>query len=127
VENKNFAMGNAQVGNQVGNVEGDFNSGNFGIRRHEDLAVQLNDLQQAMANARVSGRIDNASADAISSELEAAAKCLPIEGGDSKNGFVLAMKRAKGLAEGLAEITVKITAAIAAAARSNVTDAIGRW
>jgi 8-oxo-dGTP diphosphatase len=115
VENSNFATGNAKVGNQIGNIEGNFNAGTVDFSRREDLTVQLADLRSAMAHARASGRIDSASAEAISAELESAAKCLPVADSKSQNGFVLAMKRAKGLADGLADVTIKITAAIAAA------------
>jgi hypothetical protein len=112
---KNTANDNAQVGQQIGVVYGNNSSSGVFTRQEVDLSTQLVGLRRAMADARCSNEIDDAEARAIANEIDMAAECLPLDGKDSAGRFVLAMKRAKGLAEGLADVTMKITAAIAAA------------
>jgi hypothetical protein len=115
MNNYNIARDKSQVGQQVSEVAGNLYVGTRETGQDADLATQLAELRRAVADARIEGRIDDDSAEALGKEIADAAQCLPIENSKSYRGFELSMKRAKGLAEGLADVTVKVVAAIAAA------------
>jgi hypothetical protein len=115
MNNYNIARDKSRVVYQVSEVKGNFYAGTREAEQDADLATQLAELRRAVADARIEDRIDDASAEALGKEIANADRCLPIEDGESQRGFVLSMRRAKGLAEGLADVTTKVAAAIAAA------------
>jgi adenosylhomocysteine nucleosidase len=111
----NIAQDEAFVGIQAGRVHGNVVSGSVSKRAsHRELEKLLEEVRGELRAARLAGRIDATSADAVTGQLDEAADTLPVTDEESRRKFLVALKKAKGLVEGLAVLTEKVAAAIAA-------------
>jgi class 3 adenylate cyclase len=111
----NIAKGHARVGTQVGNVTG---NAYFGTSPTDDsLRDQMDELREALREARSQGRIDVDTFIAAGWELGEALSCLSVNGTYDRNGLVRALERLAVVVNGVALLESRV-AAIASNARS---------
>jgi hypothetical protein len=111
----NIAKGHARVGTQIGNVTG---NAYFGTSPTDDsLRDQMDELREALREARSQGRIDVDTFIAAGWELGEALSCLSVNGTYDRNGLVRALERLAVVVNGVALLESRV-AAIASNARS---------
>ena len=111
----NLARDRARVGEQIGSigtridhVKGDVHIGGQAADP-DDLHRQLAELRRELAAARAEGRIDQDSHDAAAEELEAADTALSRPG---RAGFLVALRKLKGLVEDVAALASRVATLI---------------
>jgi 8-oxo-dGTP diphosphatase len=114
MKNENFATGNARVGVQAGQIHGNVT---IGISREEpvDLAVSIADLRRQMKQACLDGKLDEETYAAAEAELDAAAGCLRDGSATDRGGFLVSLKRLRGLVADVSELAARLAMIIAAA------------
>lgn len=113
----NIASG--QVGIQAGHVTGS----NVWISAAPqesspiDLLAELAAFREHLLRGHSTGRIDAATYEAAQAELDIASKALETDAPESKNAFVLALKRLRGLIADVTDLATRIAALLATAKR----------
>ncbi|WP_089004500.1 5'-methylthioadenosine/S-adenosylhomocysteine nucleosidase family protein [Micromonospora viridifaciens] len=114
MKNENLATGNARVGVQAGQIHGNVT---IGASREEpvDLAASIADLRRQMKQACLDGRLDEETYAAAEAELDAAAGCLREGSATDRGGFLVSLKRLRGLVADVSELAARLAMIIAAA------------
>ena len=115
--NTQVVKGQARVVGMINEVHGDAHVGVGGTATRpsaESLPALLTTLRSDVAERQQRGEIETADAEAFAAELDEARRHLPVTDEKSKSGFVVAMKRARGLVADLADLTAKVGEAISA-------------
>lgn len=114
MKNENLATGNARVGVQAGQIHGNVT---IGVSREEpvDLAGSIADLRWQMKQACLDGRLDEETYAAAEAELDAAAGCLRDGAATDRGGFLVSLKRLRGLVADVSELAARLAMIIAAA------------
>ncbi|MDG4807173.1 5'-methylthioadenosine/S-adenosylhomocysteine nucleosidase [Micromonospora sp. WMMD1120] len=114
MKNENLATGNARVGVQAGQIHGNVT---IGVSREDpvDLAVSIADLRRQMKQACLDGRLDEETYAAAEAELDAAAGCLRDGSATDRGGFLVSLKRLRGLVADVSELAARLAMIIAAA------------
>lgn len=112
-------VGSGQVGIQAGHVT----SSNVWIGAvpqepsQIDLLAELAVFREHLVREHSTGRIDAATYEAAQAELDLATKALEADTSESKNAFVLALKRLRGLIADVTELATRIAALLVTAKR----------
>jgi 8-oxo-dGTP diphosphatase len=110
---ENVAKDHAVVGAQIGRMTG-------GAVRVDaagqpgELGAQLETLRLALVEARRTGQLDAATYAEARTELATALERLPAADGDGRSGFVLALRKLKGLVEDAVGLAAQVSAILAA-------------
>ena len=97
-------------------VHGDYRyTDNSGVppERPATLPELLEDLGEALRQAREAGRIDEATLREVRKELDLAAGLSTDDAPETRNRFVLAMRKCKGMVENVSTLAAKIAQVIA--------------
>jgi nucleoside phosphorylase len=113
----NVASG--QVGIQAGHVTGSnvWISATPQESAPIDLAAELAVFREYLLRVHTTGRIDAETYEAAQAELDIASKALKTETPESKNSFVLALKRLRGLIADVTDLATRIAALLVTAKR----------
>jgi hypothetical protein len=80
-----------------------------------DLAAELAAFRDLLRHERLAGKVDDATYVAAEAELDIASEALDANTPESKNVFLLALKRLRGLIADVADLATKIATLIIAA------------
>ncbi|ABP56799.1 5'-methylthioadenosine/S-adenosylhomocysteine nucleosidase [Salinispora tropica] len=111
--NSNLATGNAQVGFQAGQINGNITVGATPAQSTDDVAASIAELRTRLKQAHLDGQLDEETYVAAESELEAAAECVAAGIPEKKSGLVVALKRLRGLVADVSELAARLAAIIA--------------
>ncbi|WP_330464438.1 5'-methylthioadenosine/S-adenosylhomocysteine nucleosidase [Micromonospora zamorensis] len=114
MKNENLATGNARVGVQAGQIHGNVT---IDASREEpvDLAFSIADLRSRLKQACLDGRLDKETYAAAEAELDAATSFLRDGPAADRGGFLMSLKRLRGLVADVSELAARLAMVIAAA------------
>ncbi|MFI0797176.1 purine phosphorylase [Micromonospora rubida] len=114
MKNENLASGNARVGVQAGQIHGNVTIG-ASLEEPVDLAASIADLRTRLKQACLDGRLDEETYAAAEAELDAATGCLRDGSAANGGGFLMSLKRLRGLVADVSELAARLAMIIAAA------------
>ncbi|MET9299357.1 5'-methylthioadenosine/S-adenosylhomocysteine nucleosidase [Micromonospora aurantiaca] len=112
INNRNVATGNARVGVQAGQINGNVTIGG-GADESIDLAASIAELRTRLKQAHLDGQLNEETYAAAESELETATACVSAGTTEKRSGLMVALLRLRGLVADVSELAVRLAAIIA--------------